>query len=88
MKIRRREDVWYIIQEVKMGSHVGTHIEFPYHHLKNGKSAADYPLERLVGDAVVLDLSHKKKNEIFDTNTIPSSSRTDFDGHNAMQKSI
>ena len=63
MKIRRREDVWYIIQEVKMGSHVGTHIEFPYHHLKDGKSAADYPLERLLGDAVVLDFSHKKKNE-------------------------
>lgn len=63
MKIRRREDIWYIIQEVKMGSHVGTHVEFPYHHLKDGKSAADYPLERLVGDAVVLDFSHKKKNE-------------------------
>ncbi len=63
MKIKRREDVWYIIQEVKMGSHVGTHIEFPYHHLKNGKTAADYPLERLVGDAVLLDFSHKKKNE-------------------------
>ena len=63
MKIRRREDIWYIIQEVRMGSHVGTHVEFPYHHLKNGKSAADYPLHRLVGDAVVLDFSHKKKNE-------------------------
>lgn len=63
MKIRRREDVWYIIQEVRMGSHVGTHVEFPYHHLRTGQSAADYPLERLVGDAVVLDFSHKKKNE-------------------------
>lgn len=63
MKIRRREDIWYIIQEVRMGSHVGTHVEFPYHHQKNGKSAADYPLERLVGDAVLLNFSHKKKNE-------------------------
>jgi len=63
MKIRRREDVWYIIQEVRMGSHVGTHVEFPYHHLQKGKSAADYPLDRLAGDAVVLDFSHKKKDE-------------------------
>ena len=63
MQIRRRADIWYIIQEVRMGSHVGTHVEFPYHHLKNGKSAADYPLDRLVGDAVVLDFSHKQKNE-------------------------
>jgi arylformamidase len=62
-RIERREDIWYIIQEVKLGSHVGTHIEFPYHHLKHGKSAADYPLERLVGDAVVFDFSHKKKDE-------------------------
>jgi arylformamidase len=63
MRIERREDIWYILQEVKMGSHVGTHVEFPYHHLKDGKSAADYPLDRLVGDAVLLDFSHKKAGE-------------------------
>ena len=62
-RIERREDIWYILQEVTMGSHVGTHVEFPYHHLKEGKSAADYPLDRLIGDAVVLDFSHKKKDE-------------------------
>lgn len=62
-RIERRADIWYILQEVKMGSHVGTHVEFPYHHLKSGKTAADYPLERLVGAAVVLDFSHKKKDE-------------------------
>ena len=63
LRIQRREDIWYILQEVKMGSHVGTHVEFPYHHLKHGKSAADYPLDRLVGDAVLLDFSHKKAGE-------------------------
>ncbi|MBI23440.1 MAG: hypothetical protein CMN05_07585 [Roseibacillus sp.] len=61
--IERREDIWYIIQEVKMSSHVGTHVEFPYHHLKEGKSAADYPLERLIGEAVLFDFSYKKKDE-------------------------
>jgi arylformamidase len=61
--IQRRADIWYIIQEVKMSSHVGTHVELPYHHLKEGLCAADYPLERLMGDAVVLDFSHKKKDE-------------------------
>ena len=29
MRIERREDIWYILQEVKMGSHAGTHVEFP-----------------------------------------------------------
>ncbi len=62
-RIERREDIWYIIQEVKMGSHVGTHVEFPYHHLKQGKSAADYPLERLMGEAALLNFAHKKKDE-------------------------
>ena len=46
--IERRAGIWYIIQEVRMSSHVGTHVEFPYHHVKNGKSAADYPLDRLI----------------------------------------
>ena len=62
-RIERRADIWYILQEVRMGSHVGTHVEFPFHHLKEGKTAADYPLNRLMGDAVVLDFSHKKKDE-------------------------
>ncbi len=62
-RIERRPDIWYILQEVTMGSHVGTHVEFPFHHVKTGKTAADYPLERLVGDAVVLDFSHKGKDE-------------------------
>ena len=61
--IERRAGIWYIIQEVRMSSHVGTHVEFPYHHVKNGKSAADYPLDRLIGEAVLLDFSHKKKDE-------------------------
>jgi arylformamidase len=61
--IQRRADIWYIIQEVKMSSHVGTHVEFPYHHLKEGKSAADYPLDRLIGEAVLFDFSHKRKDE-------------------------
>lgn len=59
----RRSDIWYIIQRLTMSSHVGTHIEFPYHHLKTGKTAADYPLERLVGDAVLFNFTHKRKDE-------------------------
>lgn len=62
-RINRRENTWYILQELKMGSHVGTHIEFPYHHLKTGKSALEYPLSRMMGETVVLDFSHKKKDE-------------------------
>jgi arylformamidase len=62
-RIKRRSDIWYILGEVRMSTHVGTHIEFPYHHRKDGPSAAEYPLDRLIGDAVLLDFSYKKNNE-------------------------
>jgi arylformamidase len=66
----RRPDIWYIIQNVTMSSHVGTHIEFPYHHLKFGKTAADYPLERMIGDAVLFNFTHKKKDDEITRNEI------------------
>ena len=62
-RIERRSDILYVLGEVRMSTHVGTHIEFPYHHRRDGRSAAEYPLARLIGEAVVLDFSHKKKDE-------------------------
>ena len=46
-----------------MSSHCGTHIEFPYHHNRTGLDAGSFPLERLVGDAVLLDFRHKQAGE-------------------------
>ncbi len=46
-----------------MSSHCGTHIEFPYHHNRNGMDAAKFPLERLIGDAVLLNFRHKKPGD-------------------------
>ena len=62
-EVKHRPDVWYVLSEITFSSHVGTHIEFPYHHCKEGADAADYSLERLVGDAVVLDFSQKAPGE-------------------------
>lgn len=42
---------------------MGTHVEFPYHHWKEGKSGADFPLQSLIGEGVVLDFSFKKHRE-------------------------
>lgn len=61
--VKRRQDIWYILSEVIMSSHVGTHIEFPYHHLKEGADAAEFPVEKLIGEAVLLNFTHKKKRE-------------------------
>ena len=60
---KRRENEWYILQEVTLLTHVGTHIEMPYHHIKDGKDASEFPLEKLVGEAIIIDFVHKKKNE-------------------------
>ena len=57
------EGTWYILQDIEMSSHCGTHIEFPYHHSRNGMSSGNFPLDKLIGDCVLLDFSSKKKNE-------------------------
>jgi arylformamidase len=61
------DGVWYILQSVHMGSHCGTHIEFPHHHNRNGMDAGSFPLERLIGDCVLLDYTHKKPNDAVTT---------------------
>jgi arylformamidase len=60
---RRSPDTWYILQDIRMSSHCGTHIEFPYHHNRAGLDAGSFPLGRLVGDAVLLDFRHKRAGE-------------------------
>jgi arylformamidase len=57
------DGVWYILQDIDMSSHCGTHIEFPYHHNRHGMDAATFPLERLIGDCVLLRFRHKKMGD-------------------------
>lgn len=53
----RPEGEWYIMSEVDVMVHVGTHLETPYHCLKEGDDLATLSLDRLIGPAVVLDLT-------------------------------
>ena len=48
---------WYIMHRVQTISHIGTHIEAPFHCVEHGRDLSSIPLEQLVGEAVVLDLS-------------------------------
>ncbi len=54
----RPEGEWYIMSDVELMDHVGTHIEVPYHCLKEGADLAEVSLERLIGEAVILDLTN------------------------------
>jgi len=57
--------MWYIMHRVSMTlNHVGTHIETPYHVRKEGLDVATVPLERLCGEAVVLDLTFTEPNGV------------------------
>jgi arylformamidase len=53
------KDVWYILSNIQVSSHCGTHVEFPYHHNRRGLDAGGFPLQRLVSPAVLLDFRHK-----------------------------
>lgn len=57
------EGCWYILQDIEMSSHCGTHVEFPYHHNKNGQDAGSFPFGRLISDCVLLDYTRKKPGE-------------------------
>ena len=40
--------------------HMGTHIDAPMHFIRGGDTIEDLALDRLVGEAIALDLRHKK----------------------------
>jgi len=48
---------WYVMSDVELMNHVGTHIETPFHCLKEGNDLSTTTLDQLIGDAVILDLS-------------------------------
>ena len=56
-------DHWYIECICTIGSHVSTHIEVPYHRDEHGVDCKDWPVEKLVGEAVVLDCLGKKPRQ-------------------------
>ena len=47
----------YLISELRMNSHSGTHIDAPVHYLKSGPTIDTVPLSHLVGPCRVLDVS-------------------------------
>lgn len=56
----RPEGEWYVMTDVDLMGHVGTHIETPFHCLKEGADLSQIPLDQLGGDAVILNLVEAK----------------------------
>ncbi len=57
------EGEWYIMEELEVCTHVGTHLEAPFHAIREGKQVADIDIRRLIGTAAIVDFSDKKYNE-------------------------
>lgn len=62
-QVTHRPDVWYMLGEVTYCTHVGTHIEVPFHHKRDGADIADFPFRQLIAPLSVLDFRHKKNGE-------------------------
>jgi len=46
-----------LVEYITMWSHVGTHIESPYHQESGRPTIGEIPIESLVGEGVILDLT-------------------------------
>jgi kynurenine formamidase len=60
----------YNIKEILMNTHHGTHLDLPVHMIKNGKKLEDYPIDKFIGEGVVINLSHKKAKEHITNNDL------------------
>lgn len=54
---------WYIMHDINTMSHIGTHLEGPYHYIKDGIDIAEISFDHLVGEACILNFTYKKPGE-------------------------
>ena len=52
---------------LKLGSHTGTHIDAPYHFLKDGQKIDEIPVQRFMGNGILIDVSDKSERELIDS---------------------
>lgn len=55
----RSEGFWYTAGRYSASEHGGTHLDAPIHFGEGGRAMDEIPLSKLIGDAVVIDISTK-----------------------------
>lgn len=53
-----KEPGFWMVSEIKMMLHAGSHVDFTKHYREDGEVAGDILLDRTCGEAVIIDLSH------------------------------
>jgi arylformamidase len=69
-RVKHHPDDWYVVGIVKYCTHVGTHIEAPFHHKKGGMDIAEFPFRKLIAPLVVMDFTNKKGIEAITLNEV------------------
>src|SRR6266542_7102208 len=54
----RRGPGFWQVSSVNQGLHTGIHIDSPLHVFKDGITTAEISLDQVIGEALVVDLSH------------------------------
>ena len=54
----------YNLELLFLSSHTGTHLDAPYHFVKNGLKINQIPLERLIGKAILIKIEKSKNTPI------------------------
>jgi arylformamidase len=60
---KRPADAWYIMSEVSLWSHVGTHMEAPFHYLRDGIDISEVSFDRVVGMCTLVTFNDKGVGE-------------------------
>jgi kynurenine formamidase len=82
----------YNTTNLKLYSHAGTHMDAPLHFLEGGATIDQWDLQKCIGPALVLDLSHKEPNSLITVDDVATYAdqigpgvrvlmRTDWDAH-------
>ena len=58
------------VDVLTLGSHTGTHIDAPYHFIKNGKKIDELPVQRFVGEGVLVDVCAKSDRDLIEPGDI------------------
>ncbi|MFC4306991.1 cyclase family protein [Cohnella boryungensis] len=57
------DSMGYNISQLVMSTHQGTHLDAPFHFLDEGKTVEQLDLDKCIGEALLVDLTHKRPKE-------------------------
>jgi arylformamidase len=48
------------LSKLFLGNHTGTHIDFPAHVIKEGKTSSDFPIDSLIGSGLIIEVPEQE----------------------------